>query len=167
MAHEVIDTFNDNLAQEEFEPVKTQVPNYWFLSCSDSRVVISHLLWADTFNEAFLVKNAGNISETNMGSIHYVIKHLKPELFIVLGHTTCGACNYAFQTKTEAGEKYLDKDLKELKILATTCETAEELEILNVKSQLKKLKEAFPEFDDKIVGALYNLEEKTVKEVTL
>ena len=98
-----------------------------------------------------------------MGSIDYALNHTHVQWFIVLGHSTCGACSYAFLTKTKKQEPLLDKELKKLKKLATKCDSAEELEIKNIRKQIKKLHKVFPQHKDKIIGMYYKLAEKKVK----
>src|SRR6476469_6501862 len=70
---------------------KGQQPYATILSCSDSRVP-PELVFDAGFGELFIVRVAGNvISPEVAGSLQYAGRHLQTPLFIVLGHTNCGA----------------------------------------------------------------------------
>ena len=162
--HTLVEQFNKNLASCPFEPVDNQTPTYGVLTCSDSRVNLAHLTGADIYDEVFIIENAGNkINKGNLWSIDYALNHTHVQRFIVLGHSTCWACGYAFATQKEKKEPLLDKELKKLKKLATKCTSTEELEIKNIRKQVKKLQKVFPEHKDKIVGMYYKLAEKKVE----
>jgi carbonic anhydrase len=61
------------------------------LSCSDSRVP-PELVFAAGFGELFIVRVVDNVlSSEVVGSLQYAGRHLHTPLFLVLGHTNCGA----------------------------------------------------------------------------
>ena len=71
--------------------LKGQHPYATILCCSDSRVP-PELIFDAGFGELFIVRVAGNvISPEVAGSLQYAGRHLQTPLFIVLGHTNCGA----------------------------------------------------------------------------
>jgi len=162
----VVQEFNKNLKQVDKPCVECQTPKYGVLTCSDSRINISHLTWEDTYDNVFEIENAGNtVNERNLGTISYALDHLWVQQFFVIGHSTCWACSYAHQTKTEAGEPLLDQELAEIKELACWCDSAEQLEKKNIQQQIQTLRHHFPDHQDKIIWLRYNLQERYVEEV--
>ena len=158
--------FNANLQATNIDPVHEQTPTYGVLMCSDSRVNVAHMLWCDTYNKVFAIENAGNtVNERNLWTIFYALHHAKVKQFIVLGHSFCGACKYALETKCGCGEPLLDTELEELQHIGATCSCAEELEKKNIQSQVDKLRDTFPEHAEKIMGMYYHLKEKRVEQV--
>jgi carbonic anhydrase len=78
---------------------KGQQPYATILSCSDSRVP-PELIFDAGFGELFIIRVAGNgISPEVGGSLQYAAHHLQTPLFVVLGHTNCGAIAAAVDTK--------------------------------------------------------------------
>jgi carbonic anhydrase len=68
-----------------------QQPFAAVLACSDSRVPVE-LIFDRGIGDIFVVRVAGNVAgPTEMGSIEYAVEHLGTSLFVVLGHTRCGA----------------------------------------------------------------------------
>ena len=77
---------------------KGQHPYATILSCSDSRVP-PELIFDAGFGELFIVRVAGNVVSPEVaGSLQYAGRHLKTPLFVVLGHTNCGAVAAAVET---------------------------------------------------------------------
>lgn len=77
---------------------KGQHPYATILSCSDSRVP-PELIFDAGFGELFIVRVAGNvISPEVAGSLQYAGRHLHTPLFVVLGHSNCGAIAAAMDT---------------------------------------------------------------------
>src|SRR4029079_8783157 len=71
--------------------VKGQRPYATVLSCSDSRVP-PELIFDAGFGELFIIRVAGNVVSPEVaGSLQYAGRHLHTPLFVVLGHTHCGA----------------------------------------------------------------------------
>jgi carbonic anhydrase len=78
---------------------KGQQPYATILGCSDSRVP-PELLFDAGFGELFVVRVAGNVvSPEVVGSLQYAAVHLHTNLFVVLGHESCGAVQAAAATK--------------------------------------------------------------------
>ena len=70
---------------------KGQHPYATILSCSDSRVP-PELIFDAGFGELFIIRVAGNVLSPEIaGSLQYAGRHLHTPLFVVLGHTNCGA----------------------------------------------------------------------------
>ena len=58
------------------------------------------LIFDDGFGELFIVRVAGNgISPEIGGSLQYAGRYLHTALFVVLGHTNCGAVTAAIETR--------------------------------------------------------------------
>lgn len=76
-----------------------QQPYATILGCSDSRVP-PELIFDAGFGELFIVRVAGNVlSPEIMGSLQYAGSHLHTPLFVVLGHSGCGAVQAAMETQ--------------------------------------------------------------------
>ena len=77
---------------------KGQQPYATLLSCSDSRVP-PELIFDAGLGELFVIRVAGNvISPEIAGTLQYAGRHLSTPLFLVLGHTHCGAIAAAVDT---------------------------------------------------------------------
>jgi carbonic anhydrase len=77
---------------------KGQQPYATILACSDSRVP-PELIFDAGFGELFIIRVAGNVMSPEIaGSLQYAGSHLQTSLFIVLGHTKCGAVAAAIDT---------------------------------------------------------------------
>jgi carbonic anhydrase len=78
---------------------KAQHPFATVIGCSDSRVP-PELLFDANFGEIFVIRVAGNVLSPEIaGSLQYAGVHLKTPLFVVLGHTNCGAIQAALAMK--------------------------------------------------------------------
>jgi carbonic anhydrase len=76
-----------------------QHPYATILSCSDSRVP-PELLFDAGFGDLFVIRVAGNvISDEVAASLQYAGRHLHTPLFVVVGHTKCGAVAAALESK--------------------------------------------------------------------
>jgi carbonic anhydrase len=70
---------------------KGQHPFATVITCSDSRVPVE-VLFDQGIGDVFVIRVAGNVCDTDeVGSIEYGVDHLETPLFVVLGHTHCGA----------------------------------------------------------------------------
>lgn len=74
---------------------KGQKPFATVLGCSDSRVP-PELIFDAVLGELFVIRVAGNVLSPEIaGSIQYAGRHLGTPLFVVLGHSGCGAVQAA------------------------------------------------------------------------
>ncbi|MCP4371625.1 MAG: hypothetical protein GY797_26415, partial [Deltaproteobacteria bacterium] len=71
-----------------------QYPPITLLTCADSRIQ-GQILGMDLINKVFTVRNAGNQVARNRGSLAYALTALNTHIFFILGHTNCGAVNFA------------------------------------------------------------------------
>lgn len=61
------------------------------ITCSDSRVPVELIFDAGVM-DIFVIRVAGNVCDTDeIGSIEYGLAHVHTPLFVMLGHTQCGA----------------------------------------------------------------------------
>src|SRR6186713_2073334 len=74
-----------------------QHPYATALSCSDSRVP-PELIFDAGFGELFIIRVAGNVMSPEVAaSLQYAGRHLHTPVFVVLGHTKCGAVGEAVE----------------------------------------------------------------------
>ncbi|MGZ5536964.1 MAG: carbonic anhydrase [Chthoniobacterales bacterium] len=157
---------------------KGQHPCATILSCSDSRVP-PELVFDAGFGELFVVRVAGNVLSPEVaGSLQYAGRHLCTPLFVVLGHTHCGAIAAAIDTKLRGARQLsriqilvdhilpgladLDTQLSPEAMLAQAVEA-------NVRWSMRQILES-PEGRErqaegrvKLVGAIYELETGRVR----
>src|SRR5262249_35634512 len=89
--------YKDILAELAIE----QHPYATILGCSDSRVP-PELVFDAGFGELFIIRVAGNvISAEIMGTLQYAGLHLQTPLFVVLGHSGCGAIKAALAARAD------------------------------------------------------------------
>jgi len=157
---------------------KGQNPYATILSCSDSRVP-PELIFDAGFGELFIIRVAGNVFSPEVaGSLQYAGRHLRTPLFIVLGHTHCGAVAAALDTLLRGSRHHsriqllvdcilpalLDLDTR----LTPEMMRAQGIEA-NVRWSMRQILES-PEGRErqteghmKLVGAIYELETGRVR----
>jgi len=157
---------------------KGQNPYATILSCSDSRVP-PELIFDAGFGELFIIRVAGNVFSPEVaGSLQYAGRHLRTPLFIVLGHTHCGAVAAALDTLLGGSRQHsriqllvdcilpalLDLDTR----LTPEMMRAQGIEA-NVRWSMRQILES-PEGRErqteghmKLVGAIYELETGRVR----
>src|SRR6476646_2931873 len=153
--------------------LKGQHPYATILCCSDSRVP-PELIFDAGFGELFIIRVAGNvISPEVAGSLQYAGRHLQTPLFVVLGHTNCGAVAAAIETRLRGTRQHsriqllvecilpgledIDSQLTPEAMLAQAVEA-------NVRWTMRQILET-PEGHErqtegnvKLVGAIYEIE---------
>jgi carbonic anhydrase len=152
---------------------KGQHPYATILSCSDARVP-PELIFDAGFGELFIIRVAGNVMSPEVaGSLQYASRHLCTPLFVVLGHTHCGAVAAAIDTRLRGTRQHsriqilvdsilpglaeLDPQLSPEVMLAQAVEA-------NVRWSMHQILES-PEGRErqgdervKLVGAIYEIE---------
>ena len=158
--------------------VRGQHPYATILSCSDSRVP-PELVFDAGFGELFIVRVAGNVLSSEVaGSLQYAGRHLHTPLFLVLGHTGCGAVAAAIDARLRGtrqlsriqilvdsilpGLADLDPQLSPEEMLAQAVEA-------NVRWSMRQILET-PEGRErqaegrvKLIGAIYEIETGRVR----
>jgi carbonic anhydrase len=157
---------------------KGQHPYATVLSCSDSRVP-PELIFDAGLGELFVIRVAGNIMSPEVaGSLQYAGRHLRTPLFVVLGHTNCGAIAAAIDTQLHGARQHsriqilvdcilpgladLDRKLTPAAMLAQGVEA-------NVRWSMRQILES-PEGREReadgrvqLVGAIYAIETGQVR----
>ena len=152
---------------------KGQHPYATILSCSDSRVP-PELIFDAGFGELFIIRVAGNVLSPEIaGSLQYAGRHLHTPLFVVLGHTNCGAVAAAIETRLRGTREHsriqllvgrilpgledIDSQLTPEAMLAQAVEA-------NVRWTMRQIletpegRERQVEGSVKLVGAIYEIE---------
>lgn len=84
---------------------RRQVPQYLFIGCSDSRISIEALMFAEP-GDVFIHRNIANVVSVNdlnaLSVINYAIDHIRVKHIVVCGHYGCGGITTALDT-TDAG----------------------------------------------------------------
>ncbi len=126
---------------------KKQNPHTLFISCVDSRVV-PNLITNTLPGDLFVVRNVGNIVPpytdnanamrsgylATTSAIEYALSILNIKNIIICGHSNCGACSAAFETKdTLDSTPYVQKWLELLEPVKA------KVNALNPQSYSKKI----------------------------
>ena len=158
--------------------VKGQRPYATILSCSDSRVP-TELIFDAGFGELFVIRVAGNVLSPEIaGSLQYAGRHLHTPLFVVLGHTHCGAVTAAIDSRLRGtrqdsriqllvdrilpGLEDLDPELTPEAMLAQAVE-ANVLWTMRQIIETPEGRERKAEGRVKLVGAIYEIETGVVR----
>ena len=157
---------------------KGQQPYATILSCSDSRVP-PELIFDAGFGELFIIRVAGNVMSPEVAaSLQYAGRHLCTPLFVVLGHTHCGAVGAAIDTWLHGAQQHsriqllVDSILPGLADLDTKLTTEAMLTQAveaNVRWSMRQILDS-PEGRErqaegvlKLVGAIYEIETGVVR----
>jgi len=82
-------------ANQRRAQIFTQTPFAAVLGCADSRVP-TEIVYDQGLGDIFTTRVAGNVAEpSTLGSLEYAVKHLKPQVVVVMGHEGCGAVQAA------------------------------------------------------------------------
>eukprot|EP00443_Scrippsiella_acuminata_P000916 CAMPEP_0115220330 /NCGR_PEP_ID=MMETSP0270-20121206/27390_1 /TAXON_ID=71861 /ORGANISM="Scrippsiella trochoidea, Strain CCMP3099" /LENGTH=1070 /DNA_ID=CAMNT_0002634379 /DNA_START=14 /DNA_END=3226 /DNA_ORIENTATION=+ len=161
-----------------------QRPMAIILGCADSRIALDHVFDTNP-GDLFVVRNAGSVCGATsgglIGSMEYGVGHLKAQMLVVLGHTSCGAVAAAMDAhlaKERSGDDVPDglKALLErlavpVKMAAAQCSSnaladkvalAIELNVWHTIEQLlansKVMRDAVAAGSLQIQGGIYDLE---------
>ena len=159
-----------NLGEQVFQTSRGQYPFAVVLGCIDSRVP-PELVFDQGIGDIFSVRIAGNfVNEDILGSMEFAGEVVGSRLFVVLGHTSCGAVKGAYDqvelghltglvgkirpaveaVQQEAGQGEVDLDqVSEVNVRRTVNDILERSPIL------KELQE---KGEIAVVGAMYDVE---------
>lgn len=105
------DSFKQHHDSHHFDAFQnSQVPNLTIITCSDSRVH-TQLFGIQPDNNIFVIRNVGNQVANSEGSVDYGVHHLPTKIFLVLGHSSCGAVKAAmgdYSGETKGIKRELD-----------------------------------------------------------
>lgn len=169
-----------NLGQDRRNETSTngQNPFVTVITCSDSRVPVENIFDAG-IGDVFVIRVAGNVVNADeAGSIEYGVDHLHTPVFIVLGHTHCGAVTAVVKdvevhgnipklienihpAVQKAREKHGEEFNEELLLEAIKSNVWHSIEDLFAISEISK--QLVQEGNLKIVGALYHIEDGKVE----
>ena len=109
------------------------------ITCSDSRVPVERIFDAGVM-DIFVIRVAGNVCGADeIGSIEYGLAHVKTPVFVMLGHTQCGAVTAAAHEVQGTGHP-LEKNIQPL--------------VDDIVPAVKKAMESHPDMhDDAIIPA--------------
>lgn len=94
---------NLNKDRRTITAAQGQKPFVTVLSCSDSRVPVEQILDRG-IGDVFVVRVAGNVvGETGLASVEYAVDCLEAPLFVVMGHTNCGAVTAVVNASLNGG----------------------------------------------------------------
>ncbi len=152
--------------------VEGQHPFAAILGCSDSRVP-PELIFDAEFGDLFVIRVAGNVVSPEVwGSLQYAGAHLKTQLFMVLGHESCGAVQAALAAKFEGAQEgsriqlLLENMLPGLEEIDSRLPPQQKLERAveaNVRWSMRQFRETpegqarIAEGRIKVVGAVYEI----------
>ncbi|THG88660.1 carbonate dehydratase, partial [Alkalihalobacillus alcalophilus ATCC 27647 = CGMCC 1.3604] len=83
---------------------KGQTPEFFVLSCSDSRVspsVITQMPLGHMFVHRNIANQVVTEDESFSASLYYALKHLKVKKIVIKGHTDCGGVKAAWLENDE------------------------------------------------------------------
>lgn len=138
------------------------------VSCSDSRVVISHI-FNTGLGDIFDIKLAGNVvDDLALGSIEYGVEHLGVKLLVVMGHESCGAVTAAYNSVHEGEEIHgniasITEKIEPAVSRAKSIEETSNNNVCDVIEEIKKdetINNLMKYSEIKIVPAYYNLNGK-------
>jgi carbonic anhydrase len=160
---------------------RRQQPWAVVVTCADSRLS-PEILFDAGLGDLFVVRNAGNSVQgsINTASIEYAVDHLRSNLVLVLGHSSCGAMTAAVQGEPRDDHHSMDELAAVLKVPVDQAKDAvvglkgkallDEAIERNVLFQMKELLKTSPliaaeaeKGTVKVVGGIYDLETGRVR----
>ncbi|MBA4535956.1 carbonate dehydratase [Bacillus aquiflavi] len=153
---------------------KGQAPDYFVLSCSDSRVSPS-IVTQMPLGRMFTHRNIANQVDENDGSfsasLFYALKHLGVKTIIVKGHTDCGGVKAAWSNNNDEELKpWLKNITKSLPEKGSGDYSIDTLTKLNVIKQVERIKKhpIYQQYGEgvDVVGCLFHVENGELECVT-
>ncbi|WP_439128956.1 carbonic anhydrase family protein [Polaribacter sp.] len=172
---------NRNLLEQVNDTSEGQFPFATILSCIDSRVS-AELVFDQGLGDIFSVRIAGNfINEDILGSMEFACKLAGTKLIVVLGHTSCGAIKGACDdaklgnlttmlSKIKPAVNAISEPKEADKRNSANLEFVDAVSAKNVllsidriKAESQVLSEMHEDGEIMIVGAMYNIQDGSVK----
>ena len=168
---------NDNLRNIKTQHLlditkEEQYPIAAILACMDSRVPIERI-FDKTIGELFAFRSPGNVvNKDTLGGMEYAAKVSGTKLFVVMGHTGCGAVNAAISNvelgnlthsllkikpAIENTKQFTQKSVKNIEYVNAVIDnnTINSINIIRQQSDILRVMEEKGEI--KIVAAMYNI----------
>ena len=163
-----------------------QAPFAVVISCSDSRVT-PEIIFDQGLGDIFCIRTAGNVmGDYEEGSVEYAVEHLKTDLVVVLGHTSCGAVKAFVEYKQEEcceHHHHDDDHLGHIKSILEKLDSEDGANALhsdgdvydnvvraNVAHGVKQLRQSAPILSElrekgevEIIGAIYHIDSGKVE----
>ncbi len=138
--------YYSELGRVRLETAQEQKPLAVVIACADSRMPVE-LIFHCLPGELFVIRVAGNILNPDIiGSIEYAIVHLKTNLIVVLGHSSCGAVTAALNAEPLSAE--LDGLIKKIHLHPHSHDVNENA-VYNANVIAKELQHKLNEWDTK------------------
>lgn len=172
---------NRNLLEQVNDTSEGQFPFATILSCIDSRVS-AELVFDQGLGDIFSVRIAGNfINEDILGSMEFACKLAGTKLIVVLGHTSCGAVKGACDdaklgnltsmlskikpavNAVSEPKEASKRNSANLEFVDSVSEKNVLLSIERIKAESQVLAEMHEDGEIMIVGAMYNIQDGSVK----
>ncbi|MGJ9384615.1 carbonic anhydrase [Salipaludibacillus sp. CF4.18] len=151
-----------------FEQLKKgQTPEFFVLSCSDSRVspsVITQMPLGQMFVHRNIANQVANDDESFSASLYYALKHLKVKQIIIKGHTDCGGVKAALlDNEEEELQGWISKIRKGLPDKRITNKfSMDDLTNMNVLRQVENIQQhpIYKKYGQhvKVIGYLFHVE---------
>ncbi len=162
----------DYRSQSRYAAIQGQFPVAYILSCMDSRS-IPEVIFNQSAGSLFVNRVAGNVIDKNMlASIEYAAS-VGTRLFVIMGHTRCGAIEASCIGKGFGNIDYLISEIKPavdtvMKDKANRCSDEHvitDIAKANVMGMIEKTRQESPWLAEKIasgqielVGAMHDIE---------
>lgn len=179
---ELLKKGNERFVNDELRNIKThhileltkggQHPMAAVLACMDSRLPIERV-FDKTIGELFSFRTPGNVvNEDVIGGMEYAAVFAGTKLFVVMGHTKCGAIGAAIEgTKLDnlnaalnkikpaiaKAEKCENKTVENLKFFNKVVNNNAENSIEQIRKKSSILRDLESKGDIKIVPAIYDI----------
>lgn len=168
------------LAQQVSDTSTGQYPFASVLSCIDSRIP-TEVIFDQGIGDIFNARVAGNfVNEDILGSLEFACKLAGSKVIVVMGHTSCGAVKGACDDAklgnlTQMLEKIkpavnaietppnIERSSKNLDFVNAVSAKNVEMTIDQIRKESPVLKEMEDEGTIKIVGAMYDVKDGSVK----
>ena len=180
---ELLKKGNERFVNDDLRNIKThhvleatkggQNPMAAVLACMDSRLPIERI-FDKTIGELFAFRTPGNVvGKDSIGGMEYAAVVAGTKLFVVMGHTQCGAVSAAINgtelgnltsalkkihpAVNSAAENFEVATLENLEYLNAVIDTNTINQIEKIRKESKILRELEQKGDIKIVAAIYDI----------
>ena len=155
-------------ASRREELLSGQNPFAVIIACSDSRASVE-IIFDCGLGDLFVIRTAGHmLDEAALASAQYAAEHLGTPLFVVLGHSNCGAVKSVVEGVRADG--HLGRALEKLSPIVSAAaarggDSVDAAVTVNIENSVAVLKTLPWAANIKIVGMKYDLQSGKVVEV--